>query len=321
MTVGHRFDIGIVGAGPVGSYTAWRLARLGFSVALLEEHSEAGRPEQCAGLVNRGMFELPGLHGILEDVGLHDITGADIFSPSGKILPLRAGKVKAVSIDRALFDKTLFIQAASSGAELFPSSKVTSVRTLQGTHELSFDGINGKGSMKVDMLIGSDGAASTIRRIMGFEKPLSVIPGAAIQVEVDAGSVPDDLVAVFTGERTAKGFFAWAVPAGSKTTMRIGLASETGAHLQRGLRSLFSDHRIFSWLGLENGSTCNLDPISWNFGPVPMGSPKTIIKERTVILGDASGMAKPTSGGGIYPGLMASDKLASSIEEKGEPDQ
>jgi geranylgeranyl reductase family protein len=321
VTTGYSYDAGVVGAGPIGSYTAWRLAKLGYSVALLEEHSEIGRPEQCAGLVNRGLFDLPGLEDILEDVRFHDIKGADIFSPSGNILPLRAGKVKAVSIDRARFDKILSLKASSSGAMLFPSSKVTEVRNLEDNHELTIEGINGMKKMEVGMLIGCDGAASTIRRVMGFEKPLSVIPGAAIQVEVDSGSVPDDLVAVFTGERTAKGFFAWAVPAGSKTTMRIGLASESGVHLQNGLRSLFGDERIFRWLGLEDGETCGLDPISWNYGPVPMGSPRTIIKDRVVILGDSSGMAKPTSGGGIYPGLMASDKLAGAIEEQGELSQ
>jgi geranylgeranyl reductase family protein len=316
--VEKRYDAGIIGAGPVGSYTAWRLAEQGFSVALIEEHPEIGRPEQCAGLVNRGMFELPGLDDFLDGVRLHNIVGADIFSPSGIILPLRAGRVKAVSIDRARFDKALARKAARSGADVHPCTKMTSVDMSDGEHEITLEGINGKEKVKVDFLIGCDGAASAVRRSLGFNNPQSVIPGVAVMVEIEEGTVPDDLVAVFTGERTAKGFFAWAVPAGSRNTMRIGLASDNGVHLREGMISLFNDPRIFRWLGLQDGASSQLEPISLNFGPVPMGSPKTIIKDRVVILGDSSGMAKPTSGGGIYPGLMASDGLADSIKEEGE---
>ena len=114
----EKMDIAIIGAGPVGSYTAWRLSSSGYSVKLFEEHPEIGRPEQCAGLVNHNMFALPGLESIREKVGLHDIMGADIFSPSGKVLPLRAGKLKAISMDRALFDKELLRMAVKTGADI-----------------------------------------------------------------------------------------------------------------------------------------------------------------------------------------------------------
>jgi len=318
LTGRERFDAVVVGAGPVGSYTAWMLSEHGYAVALIEEHQEIGRPEQCAGLVNRGMFDLPGLGDILDEVKLNEIHGADIFSPSGRILPLRAGRVKAVSIDRARFDKAISRKAAASGAHIFTSTKMRGVSRSEGYLELSAEGINGKETIRGGLLIGCDGASSTVRRAMGFETLLSVIPGAAVQVEIGSGSIPQDLVAVLTGERTARGFFAWAVPAGSKTSMRIGLASDFGTDLRNGLESLFRDPRISGWLGIDEENAPELNPVSWNYGPVPMGCPRTIIKDRVVILGDASGMAKPTSGGGIYPGLMASERLVASVIETGE---
>ena len=42
-----HWDVVIVGAGPVGGYAAYRLAKNGISVLLLEEHSEIGKPFQC----------------------------------------------------------------------------------------------------------------------------------------------------------------------------------------------------------------------------------------------------------------------------------
>jgi len=43
--------------GRPGSVTARELARRGFSVLMLEEHHEVGRPVQCAGLVTRRVFD------------------------------------------------------------------------------------------------------------------------------------------------------------------------------------------------------------------------------------------------------------------------
>ena len=45
------YDVIIIGAGPVGGYTARVLSERGLSVLMVEEHNEVGRPFQCAGLV------------------------------------------------------------------------------------------------------------------------------------------------------------------------------------------------------------------------------------------------------------------------------
>ena len=57
-----EYDAVVVGAGPIGGYLAAGLAEGGVSVLLLEEHSEIGRPFQCAGLVNPHVMNLTGLH-------------------------------------------------------------------------------------------------------------------------------------------------------------------------------------------------------------------------------------------------------------------
>ena len=47
----YHYDVVIVGAGPIGGRSAELLAETGLSVLMLEEHTEIGRPFQCAGLV------------------------------------------------------------------------------------------------------------------------------------------------------------------------------------------------------------------------------------------------------------------------------
>ena len=64
-------------------------------------------------------------------------------------------------------------------------------------------------------------------------------------------------------------------------------------------------------------------------GPVPCGTIRKPFKDRVMVIGDAAGMAKPTTGGGIGPGFrqieaiidklsvaIIKDKLSSSDLEK-----
>ena len=52
-----RFDVIVIGAGPVGSYTAYQLADRGFSVCVLEQKPTAGEDVICAGVVSKAAFK------------------------------------------------------------------------------------------------------------------------------------------------------------------------------------------------------------------------------------------------------------------------
>ncbi|MEE3232015.1 MAG: NAD(P)/FAD-dependent oxidoreductase, partial [Candidatus Thermoplasmatota archaeon] len=96
------YDVVVIGAGPVGGFLAKRMCEGGASVLLLEEHSQIGRPFQCAGLVNPDAMRLVGL----KETVLTPIWGARIHSPSG--IPVVIGneqQVRTWSVCRKLFDE------------------------------------------------------------------------------------------------------------------------------------------------------------------------------------------------------------------------
>ncbi|MFO8050309.1 MAG: NAD(P)/FAD-dependent oxidoreductase [Thermoplasmatota archaeon] len=306
-------DVAIIGAGPIGSYTALRLVKKGYSVLIIEEDPMIGRPQQCAGLVNSKLFDLEGIEDLKEKVILNRIIGADIISPSGNILKLRGKRTKAYSIDRAHLDNLIFKKAVSSGAVPLVGQKIVSVkRETNCPAHLSSIGIEGEVDIKTRTVIGCEGTPSITRSSGSMDNPKHVIPGLSIEGTIEGADNPLDLVSVITGKEIAQGFFSWAVPAGDKGSVRLGLAAMDGISLKRGIRSLLNDKRLRSWLGQDDGSA---GYISWNYGSVPMGSPRDIFKNESILLGDSAGMAKPTSGGGIFPGMKAVDSLMSVIVE------
>ncbi len=309
------FEVIVVGGGPAGSYSAARLSALGHRTALLEEHSEAGRPQQCAGLVNPGILNFDQMDHLSHGFVLKEVFGADIHSPLGHILPLKGRDVKALTIDRAEFDKEILRLAARSGTEVFTGQNVNAVRKRPGRGwSISSKGRTGVLHLECDLLLGCDGPASIVRRSIGIRPPQETITGISVETEVANGSVPQDKVGVFTGHETAKGFFAWAIPSFGPSGVRLGASSVDPRGLLIGFNKLIKDPRLARFLSLPDAEGINFGETSITLGPIPMGSTDRIVDKDVVLLGDSAGMAKPTSGGGIYPLLRAVDLLISTIE-------
>ncbi len=321
MGDGHsNYDLIIVGAGPAGSYASARFSELGYRVLLVDRKHEVGRPVQCAGLVNSRLFDLPGLGKLKDGTILRSIRGADVFSPSGNMLPLRGKENKAFSIDRARFDHELLISAAEMGSSLMLKTELRGIRILEdGSAKVGLLGPGGEMNVSAPMVLACDGPGSTLRSMLRMAIPKETIPGVSMELELRSGELPSERVAVLTGSRTASGFFAWIIPSYLPNGFRLGLSALTGEGLRSGMEKLFLDTRVTRFLSLEGPLRESSGSISTTFGSVPMGQPKEISKGPVLLLGDAAGMAKPTSGGGIYPALMAVDSLTRSLNGDVKP--
>ena len=114
-------DVLVIGAGPVGSYVALKLAGLNYKVQVFEEHDEIGEPVQCSGIIGRECvqrFELP------EELILREAKAAKFYCPSGNHLKMYSDTVQAFIMDRAGCDKVLATRAQKNGAQYFIGSKV-----------------------------------------------------------------------------------------------------------------------------------------------------------------------------------------------------
>tara|TARA_B100000586_G_scaffold260328_1_gene226514 strand:- start:3365 stop:4570 length:1206 start_codon:yes stop_codon:yes gene_type:complete len=299
------YDVVIIGAGPIGGYLSRRFSERGHSVLLVEEHAEIGRPFQCAGLVNPSAMDHVGVeHSILTG-----IWGARIHSPSG--ITVNIGdpqRIRTWSVCRKIFDEAVVMQAIDIGADLLLSSKPTSAEVHENHVSLVIETPSGGLSINAKLVCGADGAHSWVRRRFRMGNPRELMIG--FQVEVSGYRGKEGKLDMYTGSDLAPGFFAWAIPSG-KTT-RIGTWTKAdlldGRSCEDLLRKLQS---CSAWTSrfeecTEVGRYC---------GPIPSGFVKRPLIERVALFGDAAGICKPTTGGGIGPGFKQVDLLVPELSQ------
>ena len=306
-----QVDALIVGAGPVGGYLAKRLANRGKSVLMIEEHAQIGRPFQCAGLVNPGSMAKVGL----EKLAQTRIWGARIHGPEGTLVEIGSSdRTRTWSVCRKLFDEAVVNMAISSGAGLMLNSRPVETRVLGDRVETTIESDSGTIQVSSRVLLGADGAHSWTRRYHRMGRVREMMIG--FQIDVTGYAHSEGKLDMYTGRTVAPGFFAWAIPTG--TTTRIGTFSRPdlleGRSSEDTLNSLLN-HRLWR----DRFSGCS--EVGRYCGPVPAKPVRKPSRGRVMLFGDAAGLCKPTTGGGIGPGFDHVDALVGHISEVIESDE
>ncbi|MFA5054560.1 MAG: NAD(P)/FAD-dependent oxidoreductase [Dehalococcoidia bacterium] len=295
------FDTIVIGAGPVGSYAAQLLAGGGFNVAIMEEHEHFGEPMQCTGIIGVECFER--FHLSTESV-LREARSAKLFSPSGRLIRLHSERPQTYIVDRSAFDRMLADSAASHGAKYFTSNKVTGIEITSDRVRLSID--KGKTFESRTAIIAS-GFYSKLTQKLGLEKYRDFITGAQAEVTIKESSELEE-IEIYFDQDLAPGFFAWLVPTSPQRAL-AGLFSRKAPkkHLSRFLQTLYDRGRITS------------SEVEITHGAIPLKPLNKTYYERVIVAGDAAGQVKPTSGGGVYYGMIcaqiASDVLRTAFAE------
>jgi digeranylgeranylglycerophospholipid reductase len=299
----NTYEIVVVGGGPIGCYTAQRLASKGIKVAVIEEHHTIGEPLHCAGLVTKRVLDITKCP--QTDLVQNKIYGAHIHSPNGTILSIGGEKIHAYVIDRQRFDETLAHMAQNAGADLLAGHKVLSAKRQNHAISLSLSHNEQTKTLGCPLLIGADGARSRIRTIFGFPKPQEMLLGFG--AEFTDVVLDPRFVHIFVGHAIAPGFFAWVIPTNTHgTTARIGLCvSKQSTHPLRHYYANLLKHPFLQ------GAT-----VQKQFGgAIPLGSLKKTTADSILLVGDAAAQVKPTSGGGLYPGLLCATHCARVAEQ------
>ena len=290
-------DVTIVGGGPAGLLTAARLAESGRSVTLLEEHSSFGDPAHCTGvLADDAFIEL----GLPRSVVLNPLSTARFHSPSGLDICYTSPSTEAVVIDRVAFDRHLAANAARAGVTLVPGARAASVAVSDSYVRVA---VAGQPDLTSRAVILACGASYRFQRELGLGTP--AVHLASAQLEVPATRSGD--VEVYFGSKLAPRGFAWAVPVvrPSGPSVRIGLMSEGNA----------AGH--FRQLVAHVGASWGIDPEQVGMPRrrlLPLTTIRRTFGDRVLAVGDAAGLVKPTTGGGIYYSLVSAGLAAEVLD-------
>ncbi len=297
-----RYDVVVIGGGPVGSYAAYKLAGMGHGVVVLEAKTRPGQGVCCTGLIGK---ECIGSFAVDERVILRWVNSARLFSPSGGCLRLwRAGPQAAV-VDRAAFDLAMANRAQDSGAEYVMASRAEEVVVGGDRVRVEASRQGEKLTFGARAAVIATGFGSGLVERLGLGRVGDLVTGA--QAEVEAGGA--DEVEVYFGKGVAPGFFAWLVPT-SPGKARVGLLSRRspGRYLKGLMSSLMAQGKIAS------------AEAELSYGGIPLKPLPRTYGDRLVVVGSAAGQVKPTTGGGIYYGLLCADIAASSLHRALESD-
>ncbi|MEM0158145.1 MAG: NAD(P)/FAD-dependent oxidoreductase [Thermoplasmataceae archaeon] len=285
------YDIVVVGAGPSGSFLSYSLAKSGMKVLTIEEHSEIGRPVECTGVVTKRVFNFVHSKSIANVVH-----GARVFFPGEDPIHISKGE-ETVIIQRDSFDKDVASMAIDAGAEMQLGARLTAVTRGSEGWAVSFKKDGNVLQEKAKVIVGADGANSTVRRLLHGEMPKRVV--STYQAEIPTRMQSQDDVDVYLGSEVSRGFFGWAVPAGNISRVGVGTFGP-------GAKDYFQ--RICRKFGFSGS-------LSITGGPIPVSYLKRTYGNGYLLIGDAAGIVKPLTGGGIYTGIVSASEASRAILE------
>jgi geranylgeranyl reductase family protein len=274
------YDAIVVGAGPAGSLSAYRLASAGASVLLLDK-ARFPRDKPCGGGVTiRALNELPfGIDPVVEGV----VDRFELRLRHRRGFSRRARAPLALMTQRRRLDAYLVEQAVAAGAEFRDGVKVSTVDELDAR-----------------IVIAADGANGVIARSLGLRTDREhgvALEGNLANDEVDAERYARRLVLEFG---TVPGGYGWVFPKGDHVNVGVGGWEAEGPRLREHLAGLCDAH------GLDVAA---LTEVRGHRLPLRrQGS--ALADGRVALVGDAAGLVDPLSGDGMYEAFLSANLAA-----------
>ncbi|MGL5878796.1 MAG: geranylgeranyl reductase, partial [Xenococcaceae cyanobacterium] len=304
--------VAVVGSGPAGSSAAEILAKAGIETYLFERKLDNAKP--CGGAIPLCMvseFDLP------PEIIDRRVRKMKMISPSNIEVDINLiNQDEYIGMcRREVLDGFMRDRAAKLGANLINGTvyqlDIPSNNTDPYTiHYADHSGGDAKGVMKtlkVDVVIGADGANSRIAKaIDAGDYNYAIAFQERIKLPEDKMAYYEDLAEMYVGTDVSPDFYAWVFPKYDHVAVGTGTMKVNKAiikDLQMGIRTRAARK-------LEGGKIIKVEA-----HPIPEHPRPRRVVGRVALVGDAAGTVTKSSGEGIYFAAKSARMCAEAIVE------
>jgi geranylgeranyl reductase family protein len=287
-----RYDAIVVGAGPAGSTAAYRLAKAGAAVLLLDR-ARFPRDKPCGGGVTGRAARL--LPFSIEPVVEHVVAAVDLRLRYGKTLARGNTEPLVYMTQRKRLDHFLVQQAVEAGADFRDGTKVGAVAVRESGASVE--------GFEAQTVIAADGVNGITARALGLGG--NRVVGVALEGNLPYAKMDprpfDGRLALELG--VVPGGYGWVFPKGDHANFGVGGWEAEGPRLREHLRRLCEAHGV---------SSDDLEELRGY--RLPLREPRsTLARGRALVVGDAAGLIDPVSGDGMFEGFLSSQYAAEAV--------
>jgi len=313
-----KCDVLVVGGGPLGN-TAARFAAKNCSgkVMVIEKRQEIGSPVRCGEGISLSWLDELDIKKIDHFIN-KKVLGAKLYSPSGYQMTIGkeiAGDEVGAVIERDTFDKEMAVLAGREGADFMLKTSAVDVIEEDGKVKgVKARRMGNNFEIRADLVIGADGFESQIGRwagLYGTLPPKDIM--SCFQYRMTNIDFDPEYTHFYLGS-DAPGGYVWIFPK-SEDSANVGLGIQLCQLDGSKSPKEYLDDFIEKHDWLNQGQ--EVDMVS---GGVSVSAPpEKVTKDGLMLVGDASRVVDPITGGGIANGIkqarMAGEIAAEAVEE------
>ena len=304
----NRYNVVIVGAGPAGSYLAYKLKNKGLFVLLLEKEIFP-RYKSCAGGLSKKAYDILFSENKNVKRTVEKTIKKGLYVRNKKFTFIEAEKELIYMMYRSELDNFL-VKMALDDKTVYFKDNISIQKINQKNNNITYIEKNKKHSIDYDILVGAWGGNIRLNKLVG----LNPFERFSISSSWEGPSGPkfseyfDDYV-MSQIMKKYPGYVGYIFPKSEMITAGLFTSLNTFPYI---LKNMWKDFVEFWELD---------DNIKPRYAFIPIRDyKKPIAKKHILLVGDAAGLADPFTGEGLYYdficGMIASNHILNFFKNK-----